>query len=164
MLAAGLRPARCTFQFGKILQPVAGAHGRAPLQALRGSGDNSEVPNPNSARNSRLDPSPHRTSVERFSTPSVSEEFLKPGLCIGFRHEVPQAYSCSTPRSPRKHNAVSADDCGTGVDNLCIIRVRALSALLSSLSPPHTFCLLYNPNCVKATDTRTGSSGRLGPQ
>jgi len=28
----------------------------------------------------------------------------------------------STPRIPMKHNAVSVDDCGTAVDNLCIIR------------------------------------------
>ncbi len=34
---------------------------------------------------------------------------------------VAQAYSCSTPRSPRKHNAVSVNVGGSAVDNLCII-------------------------------------------
>jgi len=49
----------------------------------------------------------------------------------------PQAYSCSTPRSPRKHNTVSADGCGSAVDNLCIIRDKARSALL--LAPQTSF-------------------------
>ncbi len=30
----------------------------------------------------------------------------------------------STPRSPRKHNAVSVDDCGTAVDKLCMIPAK----------------------------------------
>ena len=40
----------------------------------------------------------------------------------------PQAYSCSTQRSPRKPSAVSVDDCGTVVDNLCIISANFWAA------------------------------------
>ncbi len=39
----------------------------------------------------------------------------------------------STPRCPRKHNAVSVDDCGTAVDNLCMIPAEGLKGLFAEI-------------------------------
>ncbi len=53
----------------------------------------------------------------------------------------PQAYSCSTPRSLRKHNAVSGDDCGTAVDNLCITPAKEATELPPSFFDSSRFTL-----------------------
>ncbi len=45
-----------------------------------------------------------------------------------------QAYSCSTPRSTRPHNAVSVDDCGTegtAVEGVSEMRVKSALLLLA---------------------------------
>ncbi len=71
----------------------------------------------------------------RFANPDYAWVFVT--KCCRRRDDkacnegVPQAYSCSTPRSPRRHNTVSVDDCSTAVDNLCITRVKAESGSLN---------------------------------
>ncbi len=76
----------------------------------------------------------------------------------------PQAYSCSTPRSPRKHNAVGAqrtlDECGTAVDNLCITPANILyplvAFLLKTVISDSCFPHQLNLNLICRVDSRMG--------